>query len=94
MENILMVSVPMKEFEELISNCVSRAIATEKAKDSPKLYNLKETAELLKISAPTMRDYKNQKRIPYKQIGRKIWFQESDILRFINENPSFKHSRK
>ena len=43
---------------------------------------------------PTMIKYKKEKKLPFKQEGRKIWFSEGDIQAFIKQTPSFKYTRK
>ena len=46
----------------------------------------KEVSERLKLSHRTLQDYRNEGRIPYCQLGGKILYRESDILRMLNEN--------
>lgn len=94
METVVLVPIALDKFEELITTCVNKAIESQKAKENPRLYSLQETAKILKVSMPTMIKYKKEKKLPFKQEGRKIWFSEGDIQAFIKQTPSFKYTRK
>lgn len=45
----------------------------------------REVSEKLKLSRRTLQDYRNAGRIPYCQLGGKILYRESDILRMLDE---------
>lgn len=45
----------------------------------------REVSEKLKLSRRTLQDYRNEGRIPYCQLGGKILYRESDILRMLEE---------
>lgn len=45
----------------------------------------REVSEKLKLSRRTLQDYRNEDRIPYCQLGGKILYRESDILKVLNE---------
>jgi len=44
------------------------------------IYGLQGLADYLGVSRKTAWNIKNQNRIPYYQVGRKIYFKESEIL--------------
>ena len=46
----------------------------------------REVSERLKLSRRTLQDYRNEGRIPYCQLGGKILYRESDILRMLDNN--------
>ena len=46
----------------------------------------REVSEKLNLSRRTLQDYRNEGRIPYCQLGGKILYRESDILRMLDEN--------
>jgi len=46
----------------------------------------KEVSEVLKVSRRTLQDYRNQGRISYIQLGGKMLYRESDLVRLLNEN--------
>ena len=45
----------------------------------------KEVAKSLKVSRRTLQDYRSEGRIPYCQLGGKILYRESDILKMLEE---------
>lgn len=45
----------------------------------------REVSEKLKLSRRTLQDYRNEGRIPYCQLGGKILYRESDILRMLED---------
>ena len=46
----------------------------------------RDVSEKLNLSRRTLQDYRNEGRIPYCQLGGKILYRESDILRMLDEN--------
>lgn len=46
----------------------------------------KEVSARLKVSRRTLQDYRNDGRIPYRQLGGKILYAESDIERILRQN--------
>lgn len=42
-----------------------------------------QTAELLKVSIPTLNNWKNKGLIPFSQVNRKIFFRKQDVLQAI-----------
>lgn len=45
-----------------------------------------ELAGMLKLSKRTLQEYRNRGKIPYYQIDGKIFYQESDIEKLLEEN--------
>jgi len=41
---------------------------------------------LLKISKRTLQTYRDESRIPFSQIGQKIYYRASDIEKFLKKN--------
>lgn len=48
--------------------------------------NGKEVCELLHIGKRTLQQYRDDKLLPYIQIGGKILYKESDILKTLEDN--------
>ena len=46
----------------------------------------KEVSEKLKVSRRTLQDYRNQGRIAYIQLGGKILYKESEVLKWLEQN--------
>lgn len=41
---------------------------------------------LLKISKRTLQSYRDERKIPYTQIGAKIYYKASDVEKFLKKN--------
>lgn len=41
---------------------------------------------LLKISKRTLQSYRDEEKIPYSQVGNKIYYRASDIEKFLKKN--------
>lgn len=46
----------------------------------------KEVCKLLKVSPKTLQTMRDERRIPFSQHGRKIWFLRSDVIQYVNKN--------
>jgi excisionase family DNA binding protein len=46
----------------------------------PRLMNVKEAAEFLRVSPKTVYGFVSQRRIPYRKAGRRLLFLESDLI--------------
>lgn len=46
----------------------------------------REVSEVLKVSRRTLQDYRNQGRIAYIQLGGKMLYRESDLVRLLEKN--------
>ena len=46
----------------------------------------KEVCKLLKVSPKTLQTMRDERRIPFSQSGRKIWFLRSDVIQYVNKN--------
>jgi excisionase family DNA binding protein len=76
------------EFQNMIKSAVMSAMkeiqpvtATEPVRVEPKyIYSIKELAELLNCSIVTAQKFKNEGKIPYKQMGRKLIFDVNEVL--------------
>jgi excisionase family DNA binding protein len=46
----------------------------------PRLMNVKEAAEFLRVAPKTVYGFVSQRRIPYRKAGRRLLFLESDLI--------------
>ena len=84
-----MIQVLLNETE--LANIVKKAVAEEMAKTTqptpeaqPKtLHSIRELADFIGCSVVTAQRYKNDGRIPYSQVGRKVLFNTADVLKAI-----------
>jgi excisionase family DNA binding protein len=50
-----------------------------------KLLNIRESAELLRLSPNTLRAWVFQKRMPFVRLGRRILFREKDLQAMVEK---------
>ena len=81
------------DFSLLLKNTVLSALKEFQPITKPDntLLTQLQTAEFLKISIPTLMQWKEKKLIPYTQIGRKIFFKKQDVLQAIDTLTTNKH---
>lgn len=86
-----MVIIEEEKLEEMVRKAVKEeleAILTRKETETPTvpefLYSLKELADFLHCSTVTAQSMKNKGHIPYKQMGRKVIFNTSEILKAMD----------
>ena len=77
---------------EVVKTAVTEAMAavqtsTPAPEPQPEiLHSIRELADFLGCTPVTAQRYKNEGRIPYKQVGRKVMFNTADVLRAIDSN--------
>lgn len=57
------------------------------------LHSIKELAEFLGCSTVTAQKYKNRGWIPYRQIGRKVMFDTSQIINELEKKRGQRHGK-
>lgn len=83
---ILLVDISTDEFKEIIRQVIKEAIPQNSTSSSePKLLTSKEAAQLLRISLPTLWDYRKRGIIKATRIGNKVLFLEQGILDLFNQ---------
>jgi excisionase family DNA binding protein len=81
--------IPQEQLEELlnrISNIEKQLSSISKAIPStPEEYlSNKEFVKFCKVSVRTAQKLRDEKRIPFHQVGRKILYKKSDVVKFLN----------
>ena len=85
-DKIILISISKEELKELIHDAVAHAINTKKEKE---LLSFRETLEFLGISASCLNKWKSQGKIPYKRLGKRIFFNTKDVLAALKEEPHY-----
>ncbi|MFV0377284.1 MAG: DUF3853 family protein [Mangrovibacterium sp.] len=84
------ISFNKSELAEVVKRAVAEAMAkAEQPAPEPQpqtLHSIRELADFLGCSVVTAQRYKNEKRFPYKQVGRKVMFNTADVLKAIDSN--------
>lgn len=93
-EKMILFPYPETKFKELIKSCMAEAMAKHQEEETPRKYTIAEAAEYLGVSKPTIHNYKRTRRLRFSQVGKKVWILESELKRFVKDEPNFKNSRK
>jgi len=75
----------ISKLETVIIETVTRVLAqhVSSIKTEPKMFTRKETAEVLRITLPTLRAYEIQGRLLPKRAGKRVLYCKKDIEEFI-----------
>ena len=75
----------------VVKNAVAEAMAAMPARSEQQsqerkiLYSIRELSEFIGCSPVTAQKLKNEGRIPYRQVGRKVMFDSVEILRAMEQ---------
>ncbi|MCK5455592.1 MAG: helix-turn-helix domain-containing protein [Melioribacteraceae bacterium] len=86
MENRIVV-VETDQLIELIKSAVNEALEKkEQNKNLKDLLNFKETCDFLGIHPSTLNKWKAENKIPFKRLGKRIFFTKEDILNSLKDS--------
>ena len=86
MENKLVV-IEIEHLYSLIKQAISEVVIKKEESELIKeLLNFKETCEYLGIHPSTLNKWKAENKIPYKRLGKRIFFQRREILDSLKES--------
>ena len=85
METSVMYPIPLKDFVSLIETSVRKVLSEKNTKEDV-LLNSKEVMELLRISTTTLQHWRDNKKIPFKREGNKIYYSKSDVLKKLQNH--------
>ena len=83
------ISIEKKAFEELVSRLgqfVKQMDSINRQRNGRRMsewMDNQDVCQVLKISRRTLQDYRNNGILPYRQLGGKILYRESDIERVL-----------
>jgi len=81
-EKIILMSISPDQLENLIRDAVRSELSKQKEK---KLMNFNETIQFLGISRSTLNNWKAQGRLPFKKLGKRIFFSREEVLSSLKE---------
>ena len=82
----------------IVKNAVAEAMAVMLIQNEPQpqerkiLYSIKELSDFIGCSTVTAQKLKNEGRIPYRQVGRKVMFDSVEVLSAMDSGKK-KHRR-
>jgi excisionase family DNA binding protein len=85
MQETIFTNMTKADFQAFIRGVIKEALtfqqeATTVAPQKDKLLNIDEVCSLLKISKPTLHNWKRDGRLPFHRIGSKVYFKEKEVL--------------
>ncbi len=85
---MLEITFNKKELADVVRQAVAEALSQTTPTPEPKsriLHSIRELADFIGCSIVTAQRYKNEKRIPFRQIGRKVLFDTEEVLKAMNQ---------
>jgi predicted DNA-binding transcriptional regulator AlpA len=83
MDNVVLISIPQDKLKDLIREAVREELSYKKEKE---LLNFKETCEFLGISSSCLNKWKAENQIPYKRLGKRIFFKRDEIIHALKDS--------
>lgn len=87
MSEQIWVSLPKAELENIIENSIRKALTeTKKIEKERELLNADQLCKWLGISLSTLNKWKAENKIPFKKLGKRVFFQKAEILKALKES--------
>ena len=81
--SIVLMSLTRSELSDIIRAVVREENAKKLEKD---LMNFEETREYLGISTSTLNKWKSTNKIPFKKLGKRIFFNRKDVFQALKDS--------
>ena len=82
----LILTTP-NQLSEMIKKSVQDVLdGDRKEKDSDKLLDAKELCEFLGIHLSTLNKWKSESKIPFKRMGKRIFFKKEEVLAALEDS--------
>jgi len=83
MNNIVLTSLSEEQLRTIIKDAIHEELSQKKEKE---LLNFKEACEFLGISPSALNKWKSENKIPFKRLGKRIFFNRQDIMISLEES--------
>ncbi len=83
MNSQVFISMTKEELESIIKDAVTQALEIKQEKE---LLNFKETCEFLGCSSSALNKWKSENKIPYKKLGKRVFFHRQEIIEALKES--------
>lgn len=93
MQVITMESEAFKSLKEQLERIEAKSAPTPQSPENTWLDN-QEMCQLLKVTPRTLQNYRDQKLIPFTQLGGKIFYRQSDIFKALEKNQTVVNQNK
>ena len=82
-DNIILISITKDELIDILRGVVRQELNTKKDKE---LMSFKETCEFLRVSASWLNKQKSEDKIPYKKLGKRVFFFRKEIINALEDS--------
>jgi len=84
--DIVLISLTRNELQDLIREVLQQELSVvNQHKIEKELMSFKETIQFLGISRSTLNIWKSQGKLPFKKLGRRIFFSREEVLSALKE---------
>ena len=92
---MLLAFAPLLErMAEMVAERVTVKVKSEIDPPPPRYYNRKETADLLRVSLPTLAALTDKGRITAKRVARRVLYSADEIDRLVASGQPLKYARR
>jgi excisionase family DNA binding protein len=83
MNDIVLISISQEELHKIIREAVREELNCKKEKE---FLSFRETCDYLGISSSALNKWKSENRVPYKKLGKRIFFSRQELLDTLKES--------
>lgn len=87
MNSQVFTTLSIEELRNLIKESVREEI---NRKEDKKIMSFKETCNFLECSASALNKWKSESRIPFKKLGKRVYFVKDEIIKALKESNYYK----
>ncbi|MCF8260893.1 MAG: helix-turn-helix domain-containing protein [Melioribacteraceae bacterium] len=85
MENRNLVVIETEQLIVLIKEAIKAELSNKNEIPQKELMNFKETCEFLGIHPSTLNKWKAENKIPFKRLGKRVFFEREKILKTLKQ---------
>lgn len=85
-EQLIFFSLSRDELKEIIKDSIREEMDHKKEKE---LLTFKETCKLLNVSASCLNQWKASNKIPFKKMGKRIYFNKQELMESLKDSSYF-----
>jgi len=92
MENIVLSSIPFKDFEILLRDCIKSELQNQTpapTQDKEELLTSKQAAKILSVSLVTLHHWKVEGLIKFHRIGTRVRFKKNELLEALQTTKKY-----
>jgi len=83
LNDIIFTPLSVTELEDIFRKVIQEELNKKKEKE---LLSFRETCEFLGIHPSTLNSWKASSKIPFKRLGKRIFFNRSDVLNALKDS--------